>query len=78
MLGIWFSAAVLGTLMRSSALLGASAPLFFSVHDIHGNLDAGALGIGADHSPDLLGDAALAADDLPISSGATRSSNVSS
>ena len=36
----------------------------FLIHNIDGNLHAGALGVGADHSPDLLGDAALAADDL--------------
>ena len=35
-----------------------------SVHNIHGCLDACALGIGAHDRADLLGDAALAADDL--------------
>lgn len=49
-----------------------------SVHDIHGCLDACALGIGAHDRADLLGDAALAADDLTHILGATRSSSVSS
>ena len=35
-----------------------------SIYNIYGNLLAGALGIGPDDSPDLLGDAALPADDL--------------
>ena len=34
------------------------------IYDINGNLDAGALGIGADQSPDLLGNTTLTADDL--------------
>ena len=37
---------------------------FSSINDIHRNLGAGALGIGTHHSADLLGDAALTADDL--------------
>ena len=38
--------------------------LFDSVYNIDGNLGSGALGIGAYHSADLLGDATLAADHL--------------
>ena len=44
---------------------GAQHRLSLLVHNVDGNLHAGALSIGPDHSPNLFGDAALTANDLP-------------